>query len=87
VRERFAEGILRVEHTGEALPPLPENFTVLNDLPRQARLRPPVEMPLPEVVSTLLAAGVALESFIVEKPSLEDIFVRVVGESGEEAID
>jgi ABC-2 type transport system ATP-binding protein len=82
-RERFAEGIVRVEH-GEASisDVLPEGFAVKNAVPHVTHLIPPPGMTPRDVMAALLAAGVDLRGFETVTPSLEDVFVRIVGEKG-----
>jgi ABC-2 type transport system ATP-binding protein len=83
VRSRFSEGVLRVEHDGETLGmPVPAGFAVRDAVPRVTRLMPPPGMPPRDALVMLLAAGADIRAFTVETPSLEEIFVRVVGEKG-----
>lgn len=84
VRARFAEGLLRVEHDTEHLPEvLPDGFTIRDaSLPHRTLLHAPDGMTPRSALAALLAVGADICGFATVTPSLEDIFVRVVGEKG-----
>jgi ABC-2 type transport system ATP-binding protein len=84
VRARFRAGLLRVEHADAFLPPdlqLPPGVTVEDTEPHITRLSAP-GMPPRDVLAALIASGVDIRGFAEETPSLEEIFVRLVGEQG-----
>jgi ABC-2 type transport system ATP-binding protein len=82
-RARFAEGILRVVHGEETLNGLlPDGFAVKNATPHVTHLIPPTEMSPSDAMRSLLQAGIDVQGFEQETPSLEDVFVRIVGEKG-----
>jgi len=81
VRRQFASGVVRVEHTGEinagaAL----GGVSVVGAEPGVTRFALPDGMSPGTLLSALIAHGVELRGFAVETPTLEDIFVRLVGE-------
>jgi ABC-2 type transport system ATP-binding protein len=82
-RARFAEGIVRVEHgERDIVDRLPEGFAVKESAPYVTFLIPPPETPPRAVIAALLEAGVDVRAFATVTPSLEDVFVRIVGEKG-----
>jgi ABC-2 type transport system ATP-binding protein len=82
-RARFAEGIVRVEHGETSITErLPEGFAVKESAPNMTYLIPPPGSPPREVIAALLDAGVDVRGFETVTPSLEDVFVRIVGEKG-----
>jgi ABC-2 type transport system ATP-binding protein len=80
VRARFAEGVLRVSHSEISLPFLPEGWTVRNAVPHRTDVLPPSFLSPREALSALLSVRVDVQGFEPLQPSLEDIFVRIVGE-------
>ena len=83
VKARFAEGVVRVEHDDPTLDPfLPSGVAVRDAAPGMTHLMPPPDMPPRDLVAALLAAGARVRAFNTVTPSLEEIFVRIVGEKG-----
>jgi ABC-2 type transport system ATP-binding protein len=83
VKERFAEGVVRVEHDNPTLEPfLPPGVAVQDSMPGVSNLLPPAGMPPRDLMAALLAAGARVRGFNTVTPSLEEIFVRIVGEKG-----
>jgi ABC-2 type transport system ATP-binding protein len=83
VRQRFSEGILRVEHDSEHLPEnLPEGFAVRDAVPHVTHVIAPAGMAPRDALAALLATGADIRGFATVTPGLEDIFVRIVGEKG-----
>jgi hypothetical protein len=63
-RERFAEGIVRVEHSEASISELlPDGTVVKNAVPHITHLIPPPGMTPRDVIATLLGAGVDLRGF------------------------
>ena len=83
IRERFSEGILRVEHESARLPTIPDGVGV-----RDATALYVTDLILSpgttsrDVLTALLASETTIRSFGPVTPSLEEIFVRIVGEKG-----
>ncbi|MBC8101735.1 MAG: ATP-binding cassette domain-containing protein [Cytophagales bacterium] len=84
VRACFGEGVLRIEHGTERLPgPLPPGVRIRDaSLPFVTELLPPNGLAPREILSALLTQGVDIRAFAPVIPSLEEIFVRIVGEKG-----
>ena len=83
IRERFSEGILRVEHESERLPMIPSGLGVRDaTIPHITDLIPAPGTTSRDVLSALLASPATIRSFGPVTPSLEEIFVRIVGEKG-----
>jgi ABC-type uncharacterized transport system, ATPase component len=83
VKERFAEGVVRVEHDDPALDPfLPAGVTVRDAAPGVTHLAPPPGTAPRDLMAALLAAGAHVRGFATVTPTLEEIFVRIVGEKG-----
>ncbi len=84
VRARYAEGALRVEHDDETLDAftrqLPPGATVEPIEPHVSKIQPPVGGAPRDVIAALLQSGARIRGFAEMTPTLEDIFVRVVGE-------
>lgn len=85
IRLRFAEGLLRVEHGEAYLTPeaLPHGVQIRDaSAPHVTVLAASRGQSPREILSALLAAGIDIHGFAEITPSLEEIFVRVVGEKG-----
>ena len=83
VKARFAEGVVRVEHDDPTLEPfLPPGVAVQDSVAGVTSLMPPAGMPPRDLMTALLAAGARVRAFNTVTPSLEEIFVRIVGEKG-----
>jgi len=83
VRARYAENALRVEHDSETLDAflshIPPGAEITNLEPRVSRVAPPPGVNAREIIAALLQNGAPLRGFGEITPTLEDIFVRVVG--------
>ena len=88
VRKAFSEGIVRVWHDEAALPialPLPPEVSIRSRENLQTDFMPGPVAPR-DLLAALLSAGVNVQGFETVTPTLEEIFVRVVGaESAAEA--
>lgn len=83
IRERFSEGILRVEHESERLPTIPNGVGVRDaTTPHVTDLILAPGTTSRDVLTALLASQATIRSFGPVTPSLEEIFVRIVGEKG-----
>lgn len=89
IRQRFRSGELHVTHSEETLPealPLPKGVQVTRrDEGKTVFSLPEAGGPTVEprdVLAALLAAKIDIRGFGEASPSLEDIFVRLVGEQG-----
>lgn len=84
IREQYTDHSLHVEYTG-ALPDLPgARVEAMNG--SAARLYPQDGVGRREILGALVASGVDVRRFEPVEPSLEEIFVRVVGAEGEQAM-
>jgi len=81
VRSEFGSDLIAVRYTG-TLPEKPELFKIHKHLPHFAELQPLQDVKPKAITQALLAtAGFELSLFEIRKPSLDDIFVQVYGES------
>ena len=84
IRDRFAEGAVRVHHNRERLDGdtvLPDGVTIGKQAPGVAELHPGPLSP-GAAVRALMDGGVEVSGFEVITPTLEDIFVRMVTQAG-----
>lgn len=83
VRARFAEGILRVQHSEISIvDKLPMGWEVRDSPPHRTDVLPPSGVGTREAVAALLDSGVDIQGLEPVQPSLEDVFVRTVGDKG-----
>jgi len=85
LRRRYARGDLAVRLAGDA--PLPEGLPIrkARRVGNEWRILPNAGVEPPEILRRLVEIGVPVERYEVVYPSLEEIFLRAVEESGEDA--
>ena len=79
-RTKFQTGTIRVEHEG--ILPIVDGAAQEFVSPNVTRLRPETDLSPPELLRLLVAKNAAIRGFVVESPSLEEIFRRVASEGG-----
>ena len=84
-RSRFSEGLLRVAHAEDRLPDdaIPDGVSVRDaTAPGVTYLLSEAGREPRETIAALLSSGADIRGFSVVTPTLEEIFVRIVGEKG-----
>lgn len=84
IKSRYSDDSLRIEFAGE--PPDLPGVTVETLGPGAARIYPQNGLTRREILGALVERGVDVQRFEPVIPSLEDIFIRVAGVEGEEAL-
>lgn len=85
VRAEFGTDVIALRFNGK-LPLLPKLFSIHKQQPRYAELLPAEGVKHQEILAALAnTTGLELMLFEVRRPSLDDVFVAVYGESAKEA--
>lgn len=80
VRSEFGSDVIALRFKGE-LPIMPKLYEIHKQLPHFAELKPQTNVKNAEILHALASRKLDISLFEVRKPSLDDVFVSIYGES------
>ncbi len=81
IREQYKENHFQLSYEGELPSNFTENFTVVSQQNQEVTIAVPEQLTGNQLLRTLLNKGVQIRAFNEVLPSLNEIFIRIVGEA------
>ncbi len=84
IKEKFKEGVFRIEFAGTLPEDLNSHFTVVSDTENEVLIKADAGMSPNDLLRVLLDRGFSIHGFQEVKPSLNEVFIKTVNAVGHE---
>ena len=84
IKEKFKDGVFRIEFTGSLPEDLNSHFTVVSDTEHEVLIKAESGMSTNDLLRVLLDRGFSIHGFQEVRPSLNEVFIKTVNSVGHE---